>query len=260
MWRTLTSVCLAALMLVSCSVKQDRIDCPCTFSLDLSGCVIYDDVLTFSLWSDSQKIISDYYYRRDLGQRYEYELTRKSYEASVLSGDVNSVHSGRNLLVKKGAQSDSLYAWAASLDARQETFYSLVVLYKQFATITFDLSEYDSSGESFDVKVKGNYGGIDILTLDPVENVFEYEFTTNGSGLYPVRIPRQGDDALTLEVSSTGKILAEIPVGNTIRRIGYDWTSLDLNDMTVAISYENPTATVYVDVGDWTQEEQTDRI
>lgn len=247
------SLVLLAVLLSSCSLKEDRIDCPCVFSLDLSGCVIYDDVLTFSLWDDSEKIVSDYYYQSDLGQKYEYDLARRKYDASAVSGDVNSIHSGRNLLVKRGMQSDSLYAWNARLDATGETARSLIVLYKQFAVITFDMSEYESEGSSFSVKVRGNYGGLDILSLMPVENIFEYEFSTDGSNLYPVRIPRQGDDELSIEIVSNGNSVAKLAVGYDIRRAGYDWTNPDLKDITVTVPAAG-TSIVLVEINEWLSE------
>lgn len=241
---------LCALLLpAACTVKEDRVECPCEFTLDLSECDIKDDVLTFSIWDGSKKIVSDYYCADDLGKKYTFKLERKVLRGSAFTGDVNSLHDGRNLLVKYGLQADSLYAWAQDIDATGETSNEIVLLHKQFATVTFDLSEYDSAQRPLRVCLTGNYGGTDILTLGPVRNDFLYEFETDGSRFYPVRLTRQGDNSLTMELFSGDVSVAKINIAAILASEGYDWSAADLADITVAVTAKD--AEITVELGPW---------
>lgn len=243
--------CLLALALaVACTVKEDRVECPCEFSLDLSECDVGDDVLTFSIWDDKTKIVSEYFFADDLGKRYEYKLERKVFRASAYTGDANSLHDGKNLLVKKGLQADSLYAWAMDIDATGETASEIVLLHKQFATVTLDLSEYDAPENTLRARLSSNYGGIDMLSLTPVKNDFLYEFTTDGSCLYPVRLTRQGDNSLILELFSGEVPLAKFNVAALIASTGFNWDATDLGDVTVTLTASD--ADVSVSLEPWT--------
>ena len=239
----------ALLLTASCTVKEDRVECPCEFTLDLSECDIKDDVLTFSIWDGSKKVVSDYYYADDMGKRYTFKLERKVFRGSAFTGDVNSLHDGRNLLVKYGLQADSLYAWAQDIDATGETSNEIVLLHKQFATVTFDLSEYDNAGNPLLVCLTGNYGGTDILTSGPVRNDFLYEFETDGSRFYPVRLTRQGDNSLTMELFSGDVSIAKINIAAILASEGYDWSAADLADITVAVTAKD--AEITVELGPW---------
>ena len=241
-------LCLCALALpVACTVKEDRFECPCEFTLDLSECQIKDDVLTFLIGDDGKKIVSDYYYRDDLGKKYSFQLERKVFSGSAYTGDSNSLHDGWNLMVKYGLQADSLYAWVQKIDATGESANEIVLLHKQFATITFDLSEYDNAESPFLVRLTSNYGGIDLLSLEPVKNEFLYEFETDGSRFYPVRLTRQGDSSLTMEILSGDVSIAKINIAAVLDSNGYDWSAADLADITVSVSVKDADITVTPD-------------
>lgn len=231
----------------ACTVKEDRIECPCEFILDLSECEIKDDVITFSIWDGNKKVVSDYYHADDLDKKYIFELERKVFRGSAFTGDINSLQDGRKLLVKYGLQADSLYAWAQDINATGETANEIVLLHKQFSTITFDLSEYDNVENPLRVCLTGNYGGTDILSLEPVRNDFLYEFDTDGSHFYPVRLTRQGDTSLTMELSSGDISVAKINLAAMLANVGYDWSATDLADVTVAVTAKDAEVTVELD-------------
>lgn len=241
-------LCLCVLVLsVSCTVKEDRIDCPCEFILDLSECRIKDDVLTFSIWDEGKKIVSEYFYGDDLGKKYSFQLGRKEYCGSAYTGDSNSLHDGWNLMVKYGLQADSLYAWAQRIDAIGENANEVVLLHKQFATVTFDLTAYDKAESPLLVRLTSNYGGIYLLSLEPAKNDFLYEFNTDGSCFYPVRLTRQGDNSLTMEIFSGGVSIAKINIASILDSNGYDWSATDLSDITVPVSVKDADITVMPD-------------
>lgn len=244
-------VVLFMALTASCTVKEDRVECPCEFTLDVSECRITDDVLSFSLWDGQTRKVNDHFNADDLGRKYNYQLDRKVFRASAYTGDSNSLHEGSRLLVKYGMQADSLYAWAMDIDARGENANEIVLLHKQFATITFDLSEYDSADTPLRVCITSSYGGLDILSLSPVKNDFLYEFTTDGSCLYPVRLTRQGDNSLVMDIYSGNTPLAKINVGSIIAASGYDWCATDLSDITVTVTASD--AEVWIEPAPWTE-------
>lgn len=247
------SAIVSVIAVVSCSLKEDRIECPCVFTLDLTACAIEDDFLTFTLWDSDEEIMSDLYFRRDVGKKYEYDLARKEYVASAYTGDKNQYKVGRHLLVRRGSQADSLFAWSSILYANAETVEARVRLYKQFATFTFDMSEFEADNIPYRVRIVSGFGGIDIQTLSPVENDFEYEFILDGSNSYPVRIPRQGDDGMAIDIFRESKNVGHIPLGENLRNAGYDWSAKDLQDVIYEVSGNE--VEVSVDISDWDDDE-----
>jgi hypothetical protein len=55
--------------------------------------------------------------------------------------------------------------------------------------------------------------------------------------IYNVTVPRQKDDSLVLEVyhKDDGSLLTRQPLGEIIRKKGYDWTVPDLPDIGIGI-------------------------
>ena len=70
-----------------------------------------------------------------------------------------------------------------------------------------------------------------------------------GQGSVSFRVPRQADNSLTMRAIVPGADLGDIPIGEYIARMGYDWGEESLRDITVIIDLV--IGGVMITVNDW---------
>lgn len=94
--------------------------------------------------------------------------------------------------------------------------------------------------------LEGNVSGYS-MDGTPEEGVF-YSFSSASSGgLCHLRIPRQVDGSLLLEIDflDTGEVRT-FPVGEYILESGYDWSAPDLEDIEVEMDFSRSSLTFTV--------------
>lgn len=169
----------------------------------------------------------------------------------VPRGIVDQVASNGDFTVPEGQQMNELFAQLIPLDTDGEFAYAGVELKKQFATVYLDFKEEDDGRASYDLEVAGTVSGADIHTLKPVEGVFRCtpEPLADENRGYALRVPRQKDESLTLRLLDQGEIVDTIPLGELIRKAGFDWTKESLSD--VSILCDLPAHTFTITVMEW---------
>ena len=105
---------LGLVALVSCSVKEDRGDCPCYLTVDAERAVSVDG------W---------------FGARSLFNVNGGFVDRQVPRGIVDIVASHGRFSVPEGQQMDSLFARRISVDTDGESAYARVTLCKNFARI-----------------------------------------------------------------------------------------------------------------------------
>ncbi len=217
--------------LVSCSVKEDRSDCPCWIT------VIADKAVSLSAWYGNQRILDNHQ-----GGLEDHMVPR---------GIVDLVASVGDFTVPEGQQMNELFAQLIPLETDGEFAYAGVELEKQFATVYIDFKEEDDGRASYDLEVAGTVSGADIHTLKPVEGVFccTPEPLADENRGYALRVPRQKDESLTLRLMDQGEIVDTIPLGELIRKAGFDWTKESLGD--VSILCDLPAHSFTITVMEW---------
>ena len=143
---------LGLVALVSCSVKEDRSDCPCWIT------VIADKAVSLSAWYGNQKILDNH-----SGGLEDHTVPR---------GIVDLVASNGIFTVPEGEQMGELFAQLQHLNTNGETALTGIELQKQFATVYLDFKDEDDGRTGYDIQINGNYVGADIRTLEPVEGIF----------------------------------------------------------------------------------------
>lgn len=222
---------LGLVALVSCSIKEDRSDAACWIT------VTADNSTSLSAWFGSQRILDNHQ-----GGLEDHMVPR---------GIVDLVASVGDFTVPEGQQMNELFAQLIPLETDGEFAYAGVELKKQFATVYLDFKEEDDGRASYDLEVAGTVSGADIHTLKPVEGVFRCTpapLADENRG-YALRVPRQKDESLTLRLLDQGEIVDSIPLGELIRKAGFDWTKESLGD--VSILCDLPAHTFTITVMEW---------
>ena len=115
---------LGLVALGSCSVKEDRSDCPCWLTVRAS----YPNELV-SAWYGTQPIFQD-----EDGQQVDRKVPR---------GDVDVVASRGRFTVPLGEQMAELFASVSHVDTRAEELEVIPHLHKQFATVYLEFQDTD---------------------------------------------------------------------------------------------------------------------
>ena len=220
---------LGLVALVSCSVKEERSDCPCYLTVDAERTVSVDG------W---------------FGARSLFNVNGGFVDRQVPRGIVDIVASHGRFSVPEGQQMDSLFARRIPVDTDGESAYARVTLCKNFATIELDFKDEDDGRTDYDLLATGTISGVDVRSLNPVEGSFSFvpEPNTDGRG-YAFRVPRQKDETLKLLLSKDGNIVETIDLGHLVAKTGFDWKAESLGD--IAILCDLPAHTFTITVKDW---------
>lgn len=220
---------LGLVALGSCSVKEDRSDCPCWIT------VIAEESTSISAWFGNQKILDSH-----RGGLEDHTVPR---------GIVDLVASHGSFLVPEGEQMSELYAELQHLNTNGETALTGIELQKQFATVYLDFKDEIDGRTGYDIQIEGKYTGADIRTLAPVDGAFRCIPEAASERGYMFRVPRQKDDSLEAVLLNEGKEVDRIPVGELIRKAGFDWGKQGLGD--VYIVADLPAHSFLVTIKEW---------
>ena len=230
------SIILVAIfpMLCSCSVKEERDECPCWLQIDLSTCSHYADKVSLKGWTDDRSVFGVQIVQEDFTPPHEEEVPRSMIHYSAASGLDASLNSGMAVTIREGEQSDRLYAYRVDVPAYGESAYDKVSLHKQYAVVAIRI---DDSYNDYSVVVKSNWNGIDLTTLGPTEGPFRYSPEKTEDKIWYFRLPRQGDDCLVMEITTQSGYTYPYELGRLIRESGYDWNAEDLDDIILGVDY-----------------------
>ena len=154
------------------------------------------------------------------------------------------------MIIPVGSEADSLYSCHVPVDATGEEAWAEVSLRKQFTTVTVHLRRTPDQMAASTFVVEGNTCGFDLLDFSPIAGTLRHEpVSAPGQGSVSFRVPRQADNSLTMRAIVPGVDLGDIPIGEYIARMGYDWDEESLKDITVIIDLV--IGGVMITVNDW---------
>lgn len=230
-------------ILVSCSVKEDRDECPCWLQIDLSTCSHFADRISLKGWTTSSPVFGVQVLSDDFSSNHEEAVPRTMVSYCASSGLDDNHSSGMSVLIPEGGQSDRLYAYRADIQAYGETVYDKVSLHKQYAAVAVKIGDDDSG---YTVKVKSRWNGLDLIFLKPMPGSFEFIPEKNEEKVWYFRLPRQGDDTLVMEITDASGYTYPYELGNLIRESGFDWSAEDLDDIMIGVDYHTGQMTIEV--------------
>jgi len=241
---------LAAVSLaLSCSVKENRHDCPCYVNVNIDDYLTsgFDRaLLSFSsggLIGREEVELSQF---EEVG--YEQAMPRRRGRVAVAAGLGKTMVRSDTLLTPYGLEADPLWLFCEEFVCSDDEYRIESVARKQYCRLVIGVKGL-ASGEEYDYSfvVKGNSNALDMYSATAIEGDYCAEATRNETGIFSVRIPRQKKSELLLEVlerkalSSTEgrKVKFTVDLSAIFTASGYNWERKDLLDAEVSIDYAN---------------------
>ena len=233
---------LCILSLVShpgCTVKEERDLCPAQLVLALPP---LEGPAVLHVGAGEE-------YRLDslaAGQR-EYRTVVPRGRVSVLAWTPADLPflPGRELRIPEGEEAPEIRLFSREYDIRGELLQDSVRLHKNYCTLDLQVRSRDGTFP-YSFTVSGGFCGYDARG-QVLPGVFRCRARPDASGSCRIRIPRQGDDSLMLELSDGDGVVRSFALGEYLRESGYDWTAEDLGDAGIAIDYARTSVTFFVD-------------
>lgn len=232
---------------VSCSVKENREQCPCLLRLDLK------DIDTSVINSADLFLSCSGGY--EFSEVLDLACCSGIYESLVPQGEVKLwLYSGlegecagtEGLRIPYGEDCPPVYMHSSVVVASGEQVSETVVMQKNHCILTIYVKSEDQFPYSF--RFNGSVNGYGVRG-EPSEGAFSYSVSPDSDNMCVVCLPRQIDDSLILEISDESDILRIFTLGEYISAAGYDWKERDLRDVTVGIDFVVSQFTVAV--SDW---------
>lgn len=234
---------LLALAALSCSVKEDRDDCPCVLSIYPDGSMeqgMYKSISNSFLISNTDS--GQQYFQGSLagdsfagGKPYKIRLPKSSVNVHSVFGVKTMRSTGSALRIGEGAQADSVFVYSSQINCMGEFAADTLHLAKQWCSMRISFKQSDS-WQVDDCSLKGGWDGFDTGTLAATKGSFFFEAERLKENSYAARIPRQGDDSLILTISyDNNRFTRQYPIGQYIAEARYDWGKRELDDIVVFI-------------------------
>lgn len=246
----IANMAAAVCLLVSCSVKENRLACPCALDVTVQGG--NDATVTLSMWNP--RLQHSCTVSAEGKDRYRLDIPRGYFEVSACTGLTHTLPPDGKLVLPAGEQMDELFVGLENLEAVDDSVSCSISVHKQYALIDIKVVCMRDDKLPDPVLLCGNVCGIDILSLNPLEGAFEVQMHPIFSEYCRVCVPRQIDNSLVMKVQGLGTL----PLGEYIALTGFDWTAEDLDDLEVVVDMLQ--AEVNVRISGWKEGRSFDWI
>lgn len=247
---------LLLLLLCACRsiILEDRLECPSFLYFDIvNGNKVagYEKLYT-SLFAhpDGRLMDGTTTSVKTVRDREFYFVVRKTEAVKgygVLGYSQCYSEKGSEWVVPLGQQFDSLFRFSFQAEVEPESFLVPVELVKEHCKVSLQfvgMEDYITPDGRFpfEVIVRGNSCGLDVMTGVPVRGAFEYRPTESSSGRFDFILCRQADESLMLELNSR-EWVADLGSGVLdLWRIlhdsgGVSWNEKNLPDVQIVIDY-----------------------
>ena len=259
--------CLLAVLLClagSCSVKEDRGDCPVYVTVLTDRFVLKgmnDGKVSFAAAEPIRQ--EDINFLRYLRDGYVQVCPREYTRTAVLSGVENAMLSGDALFIIPGREAGLVWADCRSFSADADEYVVDAMPHKQFCLVRFLFDGLPTAPPDYPwrFRIRAACSGMNIYTLAPLEGDYRAPVGPNAVGEWYGVIPRQKENNMLLEIytpsdggdSEEGKVEYTVDLGRKFEALGYDWSATDLGDVSVSVGY--CAAEITVDVQGWEGDE-----
>jgi hypothetical protein len=255
--------CLLLCACIGCTVREDRLPCPCYLDIDYRELLATEPSVGISARVDLLLQDADSRWMTQHSLDLCPEMEEISVEKSHLQV-ISLVHDkpwrdflaeGTRVTYEPGNEMDALYASTQWVDCSDEEACCVLHPHKQFSTLQFTDEADGALCRRYNMVIRGSTCGFDAADLSAVEG--EYLYTVqedDGQGRICVRIPRQLRNDLLLEFWEKDRhnLLFSCPVGLYLFAAGYDPAAADLPDYSLRIDFRD--ALLYLRIADWKDE------
>lgn len=241
--RALVAV-LSAFALYSCSVKEDRLECPCYLTLDFSyleTAGLMDDGFSnmdLVIVSDDGFVDIQSWPLGGLVDEYCLPVPRSGVGILAVCSEGDVVLGENGLTIEDGDPCPRILTFNQRYVPSAGEDRLAVTLHKNYCNISIRLkSSTEASVRPFQIKVDGDVNG---LWPDgtPKEGAFSYFSAPSFAGLCEAAVPRQKDSSLRLGIYFLDNDeIRSFPLGEYIIGSGYDWSSVELEDISVEVDF-----------------------
>lgn len=235
---------------MSCSVKEDRGECPCRLVLDMgevdTSVVKYAELV---LTASDGFCRRDTLVAEDFDLEHMVEVPRGYVAVGVYCGALGSVDDGGRLEIDYGNECPYVYMHSSLVLAEGETTEETVRMRKNHCVVTLQVQS--DTYFPFRMEAKGRVDGYDREGM-PSEGDFMYAMYADDEGVCQFTLPRQTDPSLVLEIYDDTDVIRSFALGEYVAASGYDWKEEDLRDITVSLDYA--LTRVVISVADWSEE------
>lgn len=238
--RMIPSVALAvtasALIAAACSVKEDRMSCPCLLVLDFAEVESsFSGVAGLYVSSEEGSVVSDAVGIDDYrDSRYIVSVPRTELDLCLWYGGGDMVDDS-GLTIPPGEDCPEVYMHSSTFVASGEMHEEVICLRKNHCRMTI-YAEGDVS-VPLTMTVEGSVAGYD-RRGSPCKGLFEYslDFADLAEGQVVV-LPRQTDPSLMLLIDDGKENVKMFALGHYLESGGYDWTLPDLEDVSITLDF-----------------------
>ena len=240
---------LCAALVLSCTVKEDRTDCPCFLTVDMGGVEAAGlmgagvDSLAVAVGAEGEFFVREAFHLRDNVQEYTVAVPKARTDLLVTCASGRFISDRTGIHIPEGSECPVLYTSADSFVADAGEMRRTVSLHRNYCVLNVSMkTSYGARPRPYNVTLEGNVSGYK-MDGSPEEGFF-HSFSSSPGGLCHIRIPRQKDASLRLELDfpDSGEVRS-FPVGEYILESGYDWNAPDLEDIDVEMDFSRSSLT-----------------
>ena len=223
---------MGTMLFSGCSVKEDRMMCPCRLMLDFSE--VDTSVITSAdlvLTGHEDFPLYDELYAEDFRDGYSVDIPKTSVDLGIWSGRGDDVYGG-GLVIPYGDDCPPVYFHASVINAGGESVREVVKMRKNHCVMTMRFNR--NSAEIRDVVLMGNVDGYE-ADGSPSSGDFMCAPDPDSDGVCFAVLPRQTDASLSMDVNDGTGVVKHFALGQYIEDSGYDWNDPDLKDLTIEI-------------------------
>lgn len=238
----------AAASCASCSVLENRDDCPCDLFLDFNheSCGVFDSLSVYvsSLHGSVTARRAEY------ASGLHIEVPRSECDTlavypSLLEPFIND----GCFTLSAYSSCPQLYSFHLRFDAGGDSFRQEVTMHRNFCNV--ELCFVSDSPQAYVLELRSSFSG---LAADgtPLPGLRRMHLAFDSTGRSRFRLLRQGDSSLMLEIISADGTHRNTALGAILSFGGYDWSAPDLEDISITIDYSSAKVTIECD--EWTEE------
>jgi hypothetical protein len=220
----------------SCSVKEDREECPCALHIKLENLPLHPVKVIVEGISGREEFLA-YGDTVVLARPPKGVISIKAVAGATVNPD-------GKVEIPYGFDSPPVYLFTREMDLTGKDADSLnVLLHKHFCELSLVFSGPPGWGEPYWAEVKGPVDGI-LWDGTPTDGRFSCRLDDGLS----IRLPRQSpDQPLLLNITMPDRIVRTFDLGYCLELAGYDWDRSDLEDRTLEINLSVTALTLRID-------------
>jgi len=245
----LLTVAAALLCFASCSIKEDRTECPCWLTINYDAIIHMFDYKQALVTIVASEVVCqenvDILPLEGVGN--EYAVPRRENIVSCVVGHENLWWKSDSLTVPEGLDWGKVFLDSKYVDCSGDLAYTAVNVHKEYCQVNFILVGLnDASLYPFDIRVRGNNNGIRLRDRRPLHGRFTtYAQPENTAELFRARIPRQEANELTADLLyrrpdhdyAESDLVMTMNLGTALESVGYNWNKEDLDDLYVTVDF-----------------------